>query len=260
MIGSIANNRFLQRVNPEILRALNETGAAASMRQMVDLDIAKNLVGWWHRDNVNTRVSGSDTFVTSALDSSGGTNNATQATEANQPKLVSLGMDFDGSNDEIVIGNTGISFSNEISICLWHKVNTIQNATLIMSFVSDYTLYRINIHLPWGDSNIYWDCGGNGSVNQYDRHIVAWDAGYSDISFWVFQKNKTTGTMEIYRNGISIASTSGKTQDIPNLNNLKFSASTRLSAVINDIRIYNKTLSATEIAAIDNQTKGYYGL
>ena len=105
MIAS--NNRFLQRVNPEIRRALNETGAAASMRQMVDLDIAKNLVGWWHRDNVDTRFASPDTFVTSALDSSGGTNNAAQTTEAKQPKLVSDGLEFTrSSGNSFFVGST----------------------------------------------------------------------------------------------------------------------------------------------------------
>lgn len=61
---------------------------------------------------------------------------------------------------------------------------------------------EINIHLPWSDGNVYWDCGGD-SLGNYDRIQKA--ATKSNAAgrwnHWAFTKNVSTGTMAIYLNG-----------------------------------------------------------
>ena len=268
MIGSIANNRFLQRVNPEIKRALNETGAAASMRQMVDLDIAKNLVGWWHKDNVETRVSGSDTFITQANDSSGGTNHATQTTEANQPELVSDGMEFESDLLDMGLGSilNIINGANAVTMSVWVYGNNWNNQSWIVYGIINSSLLgvsiRINVTNPMVGGRSHSSDSFQSLISSREINLAQWYhfvgiVNYTTSQFYIyidgeqdstgsanFSQNKFTGGTPTLSDRIGNHPTSGRDVD----------------GRLNDIRIYNKTLSASEIAAIHNQTKGAYGL
>ena len=269
MIGSIANNRFLQRVNPEIKRALNETGAAASMRQMVDLDIAKNLVGWWHRDNVNTRVSGSDTFVTQANDSSGGTNDAAQATNDNQPKLVSLGMGFDGSKSMFGPPSNIIRNTHSFSVSMWLKSyisSAPDNANAIMfSRLSDSegvalgTYIRINgsalecRYRSGGVNYSLYFLDDNINTNVYYQCTYVWDISNTKFTIYLDGEYCDEDVCSIGDYGTMPILIGGRNDGI-DFNDQYW------DGMLNDIRIFNKALSADEISAIYNQTKGAYGL
>jgi hypothetical protein len=71
----------------------------------------------------------------------------------------------------------------------------------------------INCHLPWSNSNIYWDAGNNAG-SSYDRINQA--ANLSDFAgkwnHWTFTKNVLTGTMKIYLNGHLWLSGTGMTK------------------------------------------------
>ncbi len=61
----------------------------------------------------------------------------------------------------------------------------------------------INVHLPWSNSNVYWDAGNN-NTGSYDRINKA--ATSAEIegkwNYWSFTKNAATGTQKIYLNGL----------------------------------------------------------
>jgi Concanavalin A-like lectin/glucanases superfamily len=61
----------------------------------------------------------------------------------------------------------------------------------------------INAHMPWGDSNVYWDCGNSGG-SSYDRINKAATTGEIEgqWNYWTFTKNVATGSMKIYLNGV----------------------------------------------------------
>ncbi|MCK5337607.1 MAG: hypothetical protein KAJ50_02305, partial [Bacteroidales bacterium] len=58
----------------------------------------------------------------------------------------------------------------------------------------------VNIHLPWSNGNIYWDCGTDGA---YDRIFkgVSPDIYKGSWNHWAFTKDITTQQMWIYLNG-----------------------------------------------------------
>lgn len=60
---------------------------------------------------------------------------------------------------------------------------------------------QINIHLPWSNGQVYWDCGNTGSG--YDR--INKPANASDYegkwTHWAFTKDLADGSMKIYLNG-----------------------------------------------------------
>ena len=270
MIGSIANNRFLHRVNPEIKRALTDSGSSLEhpeiqqlMRQMVDLGIADNLKLWVHSGLVKTRTSGSDLFVSKAYDISGEENDGVQATEANQPKLVSDGMEFDGINDWIIIPEILIS-PTHIGMGGWFKCNNTSG---------EYRAFSYNNTKPY--VNFRFNQGG--TANRLQINILSSTTEHTLIttSFtltnWlhVFITASENGTGYLYINGTEVDSDntigtfefidlSGQIRNVIGANRNINSAF--LSGLLNDIRIFNSALSATEIEAIYNQSKGFYGI
>jgi Concanavalin A-like lectin/glucanases superfamily/Peptide-N-glycosidase F, C terminal/Secretion system C-terminal sorting domain len=72
----------------------------------------------------------------------------------------------------------------------------------------------INIHMPWSNSQMYWDAGNNGG--SYDRiNKAASNAEIKDKwNHWAFVKNVTSGEMKIYLNGELWHSGTGKSMDM----------------------------------------------
>ncbi|MFH0865153.1 MAG: peptide-N-glycosidase F-related protein, partial [Bacteroidota bacterium] len=72
----------------------------------------------------------------------------------------------------------------------------------------------INAHVPWSDSNVYWDAGNVGG--SYDRINKA--AAINEIegqwNYWTFTKNVGTGSMKIYLNGNLWHSGTAKTRSM----------------------------------------------
>jgi hypothetical protein len=72
----------------------------------------------------------------------------------------------------------------------------------------------INAHVPWSNSNVYWDAGNVGGA--YDRINKA--AATGDIegkwNYWTFTKNVTSGSLKMYLNGNLWHSGTGLTRTI----------------------------------------------
>ena len=107
-----------------------------------------------------------------------------------------------GNRSHMVMANDIPEIENEISISFWQKGsdNLPANSTLLEA-VDNSDNRQINIHLPWGNGQIYWDCGNDGSG--YDR--INKSANPEDFrgvwNHWAFTKNAATGEMHIYLNG-----------------------------------------------------------
>ena len=130
--------------------------------------------------------------------------------------LVSAGNDysfeFTGSN-HIDLGNANFSnFSNQISIAFWSYGNAaaLPTNTSVIYATNAQNHRQANIHFPWSDGNIYWDCGSGGSYDRINKAATANDYE-GKWNYWVFTKNKTTGVMNAYLNGILWHTGTGKT-------------------------------------------------
>jgi hypothetical protein len=269
----VSNNRFLQKVNPQISRAIADGGSSLNhseiqrlARQMVDLGIWGNLKFWAHSGLVKTRASGDDTFVSKAYDISGNNNDIPQATESYQPKLVSTGIQFDGTNDHLKNDTmSSISFSGEITALVWLHPSVKVNCSPFSSTDDDQSKQRVSVDFPW-NNNLSWDCGYSESEWGFDRQQPAWSSNYLNVSMWCFTKNVSAGTMTIYRNASSINSVTNKSQGIPTLHRLSIGSLLDtidyglFNGVINDLRIISAVLTTSQMTAIYDATKGYYGL
>lgn len=132
-------------------------------------------------------------------------------------------LETSGGSDEIVLpSGVGQTISNQITLAFWCYGNPsrLPANTSIFEALDASGQRQLNVHLPWSDGSIYWDCGNNGTG--YDRINKA--ATTTEIegrwNFWTFTKNTTTGTMRIYLNGVLWHSGTGKTKPI-SINRMK---------------------------------------
>ena len=109
---------------------------------------------------------------------------------------------FSGNNEINLPENALEEISEQISISFWAYGDSILpvNSTIFEGTDTD-GLRQANVHLPWSNSRVYWDCGNDGLG--YDRVDRA--AGENDIKqnwvHWAFTKNTETGELIIYKNG-----------------------------------------------------------
>jgi hypothetical protein len=155
--------------------------------------------------------------------------------------------EFDGVDDYISLSPSSIPTGNEISISFWNNGDSFASSTIIAASLnnSDQTL---NIHLPWSNKNIYWDCGY--PFNRIQK--LATDAEILGWHNWVFTKNATTGNMSIYLDGALWQSGSGLTSSIPSMTvatlGSYFTPQLYHNGQIAQCLIHNKALTADEVS------------
>ena len=116
----------------------------------------------------------------------------------------------------------------------------------------------LNSHLPWSDSNVYWDAGYGGT--SYDRINKA--AVSAEIkgqwNHWAFTKSTVTGAMKIYLNGALWFSGTGKTKSMKGIKNFRigkgnWSGSQTYEGKIDEFAVFNAELSAATIQSYMNK-------
>ena len=251
------------------------------MRQMVDLGIADNLKLWVHSGLVKTRTSGSDLFVPKAYDISGEENDAATLAENQQPKLASdgfLGYNVHGSSGRAqafdLSNHMPLVGQNSFTAMLWVKINdnTVPENDFgywLMQERGD-SLYNV---LPMIYQLIY---NKTNSIFRFMIHdgstsleVISTTTPTDDTWYHVAATcDDTNEELKIYVNG-SLENTEpfptsysrtkscdlcrlmGSWTEVPHLS---------LIGTANDFRGLTKVLSLTEITAIYNQTKGFYGI
>ncbi|TNE61215.1 MAG: T9SS type A sorting domain-containing protein [Bacteroidetes bacterium] len=125
-------------------------------------------------------------------------------------------LHFSGAGTVTVPPTVFSTVNQEVTLAFWQR-GTPENQpanTSILEGLDDANNRQVNIHLPWGNGQVYWDCGGTGA--NYDRiNKQAAEADYEGKwNHWAFTKNTTTGAMKIYLNGNLWHSGTGFTRPI----------------------------------------------
>ena len=116
----------------------------------------------------------------------------------------SNGFNLNAVNGKINIPTGPMSgISDELTITFWsygnEEVQPIHNS--IFHGVDNNNNRQINLHLPWGNSSIYFDCGNDGSGYDRINKDATVDEYKGSWSHWAVTKNATSGNMKIYHNG-----------------------------------------------------------
>lgn len=191
----------------------------------------------------------------------------TSSPEAEGPALASFGttglaainangahayLEFNGYGAMVPPQETFESVQNEITISFWSygDENTLPVNTTILEGVDQDNLRQINVHLPWSNGQVYWDCGNDGGG--YDRINKVADPGEfaGQWSHWAFTKNAATGSMKIYLNGSLWHEGTGNTKPIDVQAFVlggNISGSLSYYGKVDELRIWNEELAEAEI-------------
>ena len=163
---------------------------------------------------------------------------------------------FDGSQYVDMRTHDINKVEDEITIMLWINghPNSLPANTYIFEGRDKDNGRQINVHLPWSNGRVYWDCGGDGG--SYDR--IEKQANPQDYegrwNHWAFTKNVATGSMKMYLNGQLWHSGTGKTSAIKELTNFFIGKGVTVNDAwfgwMNDFILLNKELSESEIQSL----------
>ncbi len=159
-----------------------------------------------------------------------------------------------GSFGQVTVNPTAlVTMSNEITVSLWAFGNSTlmpTNTAILYGYANNQGDRNLNIHMPWSDNNVYFDCGfANGGFDRINKVSVAQDQG-GQWNNWAFTKNAVTGNMKIYLNGVLWHSGTGNTKTISLLNlflGTDVYQSNNYKGKINELTIWNKELSLSDI-------------
>ena len=170
-------------------------------------------------------------------------------------------LDFDGSNDRVVATGIGIT-SSVFSVSLWVRRTIVGGVFPRFIDISDGT----------STYQILSDDGSGGSGQLTTKHTqfqagltsTKWGTiGNGTWSHVVTVVNSITGTVSLYLNGVAVSGTAGGvTGSRPAANTLILGTRTDVSSIttlngrLDDIRIWNQSLDATDAAYLYNSGNG----
>ncbi|MEM7104545.1 MAG: LamG-like jellyroll fold domain-containing protein [Bacteroidota bacterium] len=144
-------------------------------------------------------------------------------------------------------------FGNEITVSFWTNgdVDLLPKNTSVFEARDSVGNRLLNVHLPWSNSQIYWDAG---TESGYDR--INQPATNSEIEgnwvHWTFTKNATTGWMRIYKNGVEWLSGNNRTREVGIVNSFRLGNSVlgnyTYAGKIDEFRVWDKELDQATIA------------
>ena len=228
--------------------------SVVSKPSQYNTNLKSGLVGWWTMD-------GADVVNGVALDKSGNNNNGNliniATTTFYKPGKIGQAFNFDGVDDYVsIVSNPVSSFSNPISVCAWVLNN---NPTINGTGDFDQTILKL-----YGDAS--------NSLRFFDsvtsrKLVFAYKSGGVNTSIIsssaVFIQNQWThvcytynGTNKIlYANGATVSSIAGPTYysyGVGNYIGTMTSTGGNWGGKVDDVRIYNRALSATEVRQLYN--------
>ncbi len=203
----------------------------------------ENLSSGWHHLIAMGEGTGDKTTTTFYIDGQ----------KVGVPIVAKPSISLNGQKDHLVLAPESIPVGNEITISFWAKGDTsLPKETSIIEAVDDKKRRILNIHLPWSNGRIQFDCGSDGK--DFDSIEKAAEQNeYEGIwTHWAFVKSVGLGEMSIYRNGILWHTATGKTKPLPKTAQVKVG---RLAVedrcyyhgAIADLRTWNRARTQEEI-------------
>lgn len=199
-------------------------------------------------------------IVTISYDNASGTDLELQAGELGYTGGIMIDnteegyLDLGGSGYVVLDEGVGET-SDQITVAFWQNGSeSLPVNSTIFEAVDKQNQRSVNIHLPWGNGQVYWDCGNEGS--SYDRINKPADpsAFKSSWNHWAFTKNASTGVMEVYLNGALWHSGTGHFRPIE-INKIHVGTGVGNTSIpylgkMDEVSVWNKALTQNEILEI----------
>jgi hypothetical protein len=254
VIGRFTSSYYMQGAIDNVMifnRALaaDEIGALYAQDTASDINLTASCVGHWKMNDYAATMA--------VLDSSGNDNNGTS--RQNTSVLHTTGkidgaLTFNGSSDYVNIGNvipraayTKVAWVNR------NDVSTAYNNIVSSGDATSHALYapyNRQFRLCAGHTGDYYD-------TVKDTQPLA--AGVWYFVAVTYDPNVSSGKMVLYKNGVEVNEASnvplpgaGSTQTCIG----KFSTNYYMNGAIDNVMIFNRALTADEIAALYNKSNG----
>jgi hypothetical protein len=134
--------------------------------------------------------------------------------------------------------------TSEITVEFWQKVDSVRSQySLITSGRTDANLFTVSA--PWRDGKIYFEFGSPNSLSYLPPVSI--------VGTWqhlACVASQTGDFMKIYRNGALEAQRIGMTPFANSMSDLRLGYC--ITGLLDEVRIYNRALSASEILFIYN--------
>lgn len=112
-------------------------------------------------------------------------------------------LDYEGTDHVEIPVDAFANLDSAITVSFWQYGDpSIQpQSDYLFEAVDQYNRRVLNVHLPWGDSKVYWDAGRDD--DGYDRiHRTSLPEEYKGKwNHWAFVKDCSVGEMAVYLNG-----------------------------------------------------------
>ena len=227
----------------------NNVGSNPSLR-FVEADSAQpvfpSLVAHWAMN---------ETSGSAVSDSSGNGFNASLSNASRVSGYANGGLQFNGSSSQVSIPAAAFDgIDDEVTISMWINggAGQARNDTVFRALNSSGDRI-LNIHLPWGNSQVYWDAGySSGSYDRINKTAAAADFK-GQWNHWTFSKNSNSGQMAVYLNGSLWHSGTGKTKPMTGISAVALGSAINTSyyeGIIDEVIIFDSSLSASEVAEV----------
>jgi len=180
-------------------------------------------------------------------------------------------ISFDGLNDSVTINGAFELFSKinkKITIAFWqygkdspHHTDTICCSNYTYGIRNPTIAINLGCWQQPGKYN--WDCGYPWSFDNrlsgFHGHKREWTGRWNH---WAFTKDATTGTMQIFLNGVLYDSRTGADSPISQISSFEIGSGWygRYDGLLDDFRIYDYVLSQPEIAYVATNGTGIFDL
>jgi hypothetical protein len=255
------------------LRKVRTAYSGSAIRVRRSNDNTEQDIGFTSSGDLDTAAlktfvgAGNSGFVTVWYDQSGNARNATQATAANQPRIINAGIlerkndlptvFFDGANDRLITTAFSYNDGNYTAFACSNQVDT--TSRIMLSHDSIATGRRAPLYIRFngppqtlanttGTTTFITDNGNSISVNQT----------------YIFSAVKRSNNTEIYVNGNTNGSTSLSANSVNFSQSLKIGAqfsngTSHYNGYIHEIILYGSDKS-TDRTGIETNINSYYGI
>ncbi|MFA6039459.1 MAG: LamG-like jellyroll fold domain-containing protein [Candidatus Peribacteraceae bacterium] len=207
-------------------------------------DRSEGLVGYWpfHEGQGTTAVDGSGQGNNGTLNGTTGANNRPQWTTGQ----VGMALDFDGTDDYVNVPDTNVlDIAGDLTVCAWLYPRTMTVSAHPLqkyggSTAANFRLYRTAA----GSTYFYATRGGVWGSISSSYTVAASTWSHICLSY------EATRGGQLYVNGIARGSRAGGGALTTTSSALRIGGNTYYNGLIDEVRIYNRALSAEEVAAL----------
>lgn len=228
--------------------------------------LVDNLVSYWAMDE-SSDGSGAVTRVDSHA-----SNDLTDTnTTASGTGIISNGADFETSNNEVLsisdASQTGLDLTGDLSISMWVSFESLLSSSTDRFVIGKWGSagnrgYALALYNNAGTYQMEWLISNNGTTISAGTPNLPAAPTTNQLYHWVLVYDASAGTTDYWVDNSSLTQTTGMHNSINNnaidfqIGGMAAVASPRHDGIIDEVGIWNRTLTTDEVAELYNSGAG----